>query len=224
MQAVLLLGIVSIAVTLFLAGINVYKSEMRRAYIVLSIGLLCFALAVAQLPIIGALNLWDTIWLNDGIVGIPFLLAGIIAYIGMRRLALLTGQRVWLTRPWAVVLTTLVLSVVLINLPHVMVAYPETSFDIGYGGVLPASVVFSMAAGLLALHVKRHIGSHYTVAMTWLYRGLVVNSIAIAVSVMAAYFSATAVDYWNVASYGTGILGGALLIVAGYMFVKTKEY
>lgn len=211
------------AVTLFLLSLDVYKAELRRAYTIVCISVLLLAVGSAQLPIISAFNLWEWGWVKDGGVVLPFLLSGMVGYIGVRKLAKLVGVRSWLMQFVAGLAVVLGACVLVITLPHRASADKEIYFDITYAILTWSAAWYLIAAGILK-RISRAVGAQYQSAMAWLFAAFVGLFLALAVAVIAGFFTNTAQNNWNMVIDSVGVLTSTCFLVAGYRFMKTKEY
>ncbi|HKU18849.1 MAG TPA: hypothetical protein VJP80_06275 [Candidatus Saccharimonadales bacterium] len=211
------------AVVLLLMGAGAYKAELKRAYLAMCAGIMLVALGCVQLPVLGIFNLWGSAWVNNGFVGVPFFVSGLVLYIGVRRLALLIGQAGLLTRFVVVVPLVIVLCVALAFVPHVHVTFAERDFDIAYG-IFMWSAVFTVIATVLLARIQRDIGQHYQSAMAWLCSGVGNVAVALILVIVGGFVSNKTQDNWSIAIDVAGLAAGLTLVHAGYVFTKTKEY
>jgi hypothetical protein len=209
--------------SLLLMGAGAYKAELRKAYLIICLSIMIGAAGTAQLPAFNALEWWGSFWASTGLFAIPFVLAGLGAYLGVRKLALLIGVRSWLTRAAIAVPAILVICVASALVPHVHTATDELTMDIS--NIILSWSVFTFLAGVVMMvAVLRHIGAHYARAMAWLACGLTGSFLALGVALVGAYVSNQNPDGWAIASYSCGVAAGLLYIAAGVAFNKTKEY
>ncbi len=213
------------AAILFLTSMRDYKAKLRMTYLMISIGIVANALGTLQLAIINAFNLIETPWAQSGGVIVPFMLSGIALYAGMRQLAHLVEAKTIFAKASIILPAVLVLSIASIFLPHVASNTPEIATDIS-NAILVWVGLLDLAAALIALKLRTHVGAHYTNAIAWMFIALVGSSIVVAAAFIAALIapvsgSVDAIDvYVNVAS----VLVGLLYIQAGYAFHKTRDY
>lgn len=76
---------------LYVLDLTVFRSSLRVAYRWFSAGNILFALAMLQWPVIVLSGQERSFWALSGMVALPFLLATLLMYVGMRRFALLLG-------------------------------------------------------------------------------------------------------------------------------------
>ncbi|HSX16938.1 MAG TPA: hypothetical protein VLH86_02450 [Patescibacteria group bacterium] len=211
------------AVVIFLLSLSAYKAELRRAYIVVSSSIALLALATLQLPVISALNLWGSAWVTHGIIGLPFVLSGVAAYLGVRSLAVLVGTRSWLTRIMIALPVIIALCALTMFLPHVTSTTPEASYDASVI-ILVWSALAYLAAVLILVRVLSHIGEHYRAAMAALLAGFCAACLAMTFATLGTLLSNKNQDAWSVAIDITGLFAGLLFLRAGLIFTKAKEY
>lgn len=207
------------AAILFLLSIGVYKARLRYAYTMISVGIVLLAIGALQLPIIHAFDLWDTVWVTGGIIGIPFTLSGLAMYIGARGLARLIGIKTIYSRASIVVPIILVVCVLSTFLPHVTSPLPEMAFDMT-NIILLWSGLLNLAAAFAVLAVARSTGVYYQSSMAWLAVSLMISSLILLLVVVRGLTTTSTQD---VLTDVLSVLGGALFMKAGYEFSKTKN-
>ena len=211
------------AALLFISGLHDYKAEMRKAYRAFASGVLILAFGSLQVAVLVAFSL-DTSNYARGIgVVLPFLLTGLLIYIGLRRFARLVGVRSWLTRAILVLPVVIMFSALSSQLPHAP-GLLSTEVDLDFStGILFWITLLNFISALLIYQVNRRIGSHYVQAMTLLQTFLLGSS---AISLFAIVVNLTVVDSGKALTI-THLLSVGLAFVslrAGYAFTRTEEY
>src|SRR5688572_4599871 len=69
----------------FLRGLTSFKAQSRHAYVLISIGLVVFSIALLQVPIIGLFDLWKSAWTTSGAAIVPFVVPLLLVYLGLRK-------------------------------------------------------------------------------------------------------------------------------------------
>jgi len=208
------------AAVLFLVGVGAYKATLRTAYIQIAIGVILAGAGLAQVVILNIFNLIQTPWVQDGGVMIPFVLAGVMIYLGTRAMAKLVNVRSIFTNIWVVSSLT-ALAVVLVSLvPHGSSSLPETFFDIS-NAISVGDIVLYLVSLILVLQIKRHSGVYYTESMAWLSLGLM-GSVVITTSILLGTLITGNVPAGYLLDVFV-IIGGLVYLKAGQSFAKTKE-
>lgn len=208
------------AAVLFISGVGAYKAALRAAYIKIAIGITLVGGGLAQVVFLNIFDLIQTPWAQYGGVMLPFIVAGVAIYLGMRSMAALIGVPSFLRNIWLVLPLSVVCIVVVSLLPHGSSTLPELFFDVANAINVWDLFLYTASLGLV-LQVKARSGAHYAKAISWLAAGLV-GSVVITSYVLLGTFLSGEVpsDYVLDAIV---IIGGLLYLKAGYSFAKTKE-
>lgn len=209
---------------LFLANLDVYKKKLRRAYIILALGAVLAGGATLQLSILTFLNLWETPYGASGAIMLPFLLSGITMYMAIRSFAKLVGVKDVMVKAWIVLPAALILAALSTLLPHA--ANPAMT-EIGYDIVVGISVwsgSLMLFAAYLAYKLQQNTGDHYTHAMIWLKRNLVVSGLVLLYVGVVNLIYVDFNYYFVVFNNLTAVVSGFIWIRAGYAFALTKYY
>lgn len=208
---------------LFLANLDVYKAKLRRAYIILAIGVTLAGIGTLQNTIMTLLNWWDTPYGQSGLTMLPFLLSGFTLYVAIRAFARLVNVNYILTKFFIVI--PVVIGIVLLStfLPHVQADnMTETTYDILIA-ITMWSGMFMVLAGLVNLKTQQFVGRHYSHAMKWLTRALFTSGIVL---LYVGFY--TLIDSgFDVVIYTfngfTTVISGLVWMRAGYAFALTKS-
>lgn len=208
------------AAVLFISGISAYKAVLRSAFIKIALGIALVGGGLAQVVFLNIFGLIQTPWVQYGGVMLPFIVAGLAIYFGVRQIARLVGVRSVLANSWFVFSGVIVGIAIATFLPHSPSSLPESFFDVANAISVGDALLYATAL-VLVLQVKAHSGAHYTNTMRWLAIGLV-GSVVITSYVLVGTFmqGETPADYLLDAIV---IVGGALYLKAGYSFARTKE-
>lgn len=209
---------------LLLTNLDVYKAGLRRAYIILAFGTLITGLGTLQISILTLLSAWTTPYGMSGATMLPFLLSGVIMYLGVRSFARLVGTEHFLTKRWIVLPGAFLFAVSTSLLPHAQdPRLTEATYDI-LVGISAWSGSLMLLAGWLAYTIRLHTGAHYVHAMTWLTRALMFSSFIL---IYQAAYTLVNVNYnpvLNLISNTITIISGLLWVRAGYAFALTKYF
>jgi len=205
---------------LFLTSLKAYKAQMRYAFITLSAGILLTALASIQLPISNAFGLGDSIWSRGGLIIIPFLLGGLVSYMGLRGFAKLVGVHTVFTKVSVVIPVATVLGALSAFLPHAASISSEIQLDVS-NAIVAWIGLLDLAAALMVLQIKQRIGAHYINAMAWLFAALVGSVVVTIAALHASLFGSEPASI--LVDILTFILG-IIYLRAGYAFTQTEDY
>lgn len=214
---------------LLLTNLDVYKAKLRRAYIVMSVGVLVIGASTLQILIISLFNGWT----NTALAGmlssftlLLYLLSGVLLYLAVRSFARLVGVRHLLTRAWVVLPGATVVAALSSFLPHPQLppGTSEAAFD-AFVGIFFWSGSLMLFAGWLALNVRKQAGAHYSHAMTWLALALLVSALLLLYGGIRTALLDTGENLiLSVFSYILAIASGLMWVRAGYAFALTKYY
>ena len=212
------------AASLFIYGLREYKAEMRKAYLAFASGIFVLAFATLQVAVLVALSLDNSSYARGIGIVLPFLLTGLLIYVGVRRFSRLVGVHSWLTKATLVIPGVIILSALSSLLPHVP-GHPSPEMELDFSvGILFWITLLNMVSALIISQVNRRIGAHYVKALTLLQTFLFGSGI---VSMVAVVINLTIADGNESALTITHVLSVALACVAlraGYEFSKTEAY
>lgn len=213
---------------LLLTNLDVYKAKLRRAYIVMSLGVLVIGASTLQILIISLFNGWTNTTLAGALSSLTlllYLLSGVLLYLAVRSFARLIGVRHLLTRAWVVLPGAIILAALSSFLPHAQLppGTPEIAYD-AFAGIFVWSGSLMLFAGWLALSVRRHAGAHYSHAMKWLATALIVSASLLLYGGVRILLGGNDNLILSVLSYILSIVSGLMWIRAGYAFALTKYY
>lgn len=210
------------AAVLFVTSLNVYKTELRRAFAPIVVGIVLQAVAVLQLTVINLLDAWGSVYVSGGFIGLPFLLYGFVTYLGAAAFGKLVGTKGLSVRRWAVLPLSAVVPLLIAFLPHVASVDNELSYDIA-NFILGWSSMLLVASAVIFLRTSKKIGTHYAYAMAWLGVALLASGGALAISVsdrLTTLVNDPLSTPINIATIVTGFIW----LKAGHSLSKTKEY
>lgn len=211
------------AALLFVLSLTVYKQKMRTAFLGLVLGIVLIALGTFQLPVLDALDAWNSFYVTGGIIGLPFLLSGLVAYLGVSTFGRLVGERNLLTNKLVTIPISVLIAGTSVLLPHVKTTVEEASFDAS-NLVLALTFTLLVASAIIILRTSSKIGTHYKNALRWTGIALLASSACIFVAVLDTLVSTATRDplteFLNILT----IVAGFVWLIAGYLFIKTKEY
>lgn len=209
------------AVPLFIKGLYGFKHELRRAYMLLCIGMAMFALSQLQLPLIQIFEL--EFWVTSGAVSVPFLVATTLIFLSMRRFGRLVRiPNSWLASLWPIV-AAIVLAIPIIFVPHVDTEIPEVPFDVtNVLNLWMALIVFF--AALIVMRTKAVIAQRYQPALSWLVASFWFCIITALHFVVMAIFIPPASWYAQTIwiAYTPGLVSALTFLIAGFTFSRIE--
>lgn len=169
-QGVLALG----AAWFFLSSLESFKPTLRRAYVLLCIGVVAFGISQAQLVPVSYLNAqW---WTTNGFFTLPYMASFIFMFMGMRQFVkAIEFKTRWTSLPIATV-TSVGVALFLALLPHASSQLSNEQYITVVLFTTIVSIFFAFAAGA-AFALRREIGQLYVKGLTWLATGLVIGVI-----------------------------------------------
>lgn len=211
------------AAILFLTGLSVYKSKMRKAYTALAAASILTTIGTVQVPILAALNIFGSLYGRSGGVGLPFVLGGTVMYVSTRSFANLVQTKTILTQAQLILPLALLLSISVAFIPHIKTSIPEFEYAIS-NILLFLSGLLNLASALIIYNVRRQIGAHYINAMTWLAFPLFMTAVILGVVTAQGLASTAVIDPLLVIVYFFTATTSAVWLRAAYVFVKTEDY
>jgi MFS family permease len=177
------------AVGLFILALKKFTDELKAAYTVISIGLVAYAIAQFQIPLILLLGLRESFYMVSGLAVVPTIVGIITMYAGVRRFAKLLDVNSWWYKWRTVWLSSIVAAVLAAFLPapaaqpaDTIITFKATVAIVAWG------TVFSIANTALLFRIKRAIGQIYHQALHWFFMSTLVSVFAGLIA-LAAFFS-----------------------------------
>lgn len=202
----------------FIAGLKGFRASFRAAYGMLAAGLILYSIAILQLPILGLYDLWNTPYAQRGGAILPFIVATLLIYAGMRKFVRLLGIQTVLQSFWMVLLILIGTTIVGYIAGHLWVQYKLEGVDI-YIGTVAGGTSSVICAALITHTVTQGIGQHYQQPMRWLEIGLTLFAIAGVHECVTTFFLNNGHPYEDYGVYlWPFVLSGVLLVYAGNLF------
>lgn len=194
------------AVGLFILALKKFTNELKAAYVTISIGLIAYAIAQFQLPLILLLGLRDSFYMVSGLAVVPTIVGIITIYAGVRRFAKLLDVNSWWLK-WRNVWVGSVVAAVSVALLPAPAAEPADNVITFKAtvAIVTWGTIFSVANTALLFRIKRLIGQIYRQALHWFFVSTLV-SICAGTIALAAFF----------------ILGSQHSLVNGYFLFITQ--
>lgn len=175
-------------VWLFLSSLHTFSGRLRLAYTTLSVGMLLLGIAGLQFPILSMRHELDSWWVSSGAATIPFVVAGLAIYLGIRNFARILSVHFFATTLWHVLGITILACVAITLVPHLRIT-PTPTAELQYD-VFMALLVWVMSmelfAALILWRIRHVIGPLYTGAVTWL---AVAMSLTVATGLLELFYS-----------------------------------
>lgn len=209
---------------LFIFNRDVYKADQRRAYLILAIGALVTGGGTLQISVLTIVG-FDSWYVKSGATILPFLLSGLIIYLGLRSFAKIVKVQDILTKAYVALPLIFLIALATTLLPHAdNPAVTELNYDI-LVGIFTWSGGLMLIAGWLAFRIRQSTGMLYIRAMTWLVRTLCFSGFVL---LFQGYFMLVNTTSYNptlnLISDIITITSGLLWIRAGYAFALTTYY
>lgn len=211
------------AAALFLMSLTVYKEKLRQAFVGIVSGVVLLAFGTLQLPIIDTLDAWNSAYVTNGIIGLPFLVSGLIIYFGASKFGQLVGIGGISANKFVVIPSSIVLTIATLYFPHVETPVGELNFDVG-NFVLGWTTMLLIASAVVFFRASRKIGTHYTSAITWLGLALLGSVSCLVIAIVDTHISTAVRDPLTQFLNFLTIVAGLGWLKAGYTFTKTKEF
>lgn len=208
---------------LFIANLDVYKARLRRAYITMAAGTITTGAGTLQISLLTILDGWQTPYAQSGITMLPFVLSGVLLYLGVRSFARAVEIKHVFTHAWVVLPAALAIAIAGGLLPYIPGPMPAATFHFLVGITLWSSTLM-VFTGLLVIAVRKHAGALYSKAMTWLARALFFAGFILFYQGFYTFINIGNTWYLDLTSNLITIISGWLWIRAGYTFALTKYY
>lgn len=186
--AVLLFVLQIFIVWLFLSSLHTFSGRLRLAYTTLAIGMLLLGIAGLQFPILSLRHELDSWWVSSGAATIPFVIAGLAIYLGIRGFAHILSVRFFATTLWHVLIITILACTLITLVPHARITLTPTA-ELQYDVFMVLLVwVMSMEffGALILWRIRHVIGPLYTGAVTWL---AIAMSLTVATGILELFYS-----------------------------------
>lgn len=155
-----------VAMWAFLTSLRAFKKGLRRAYYILTAGILLFSINQLQIWVISFVVI-DPVLFSWAVSGITFA-GALLMCLSMHTFARLLELKVrlWGSLPLIIGLAV-VLALGAAFIPHSPTEYSERVID-GVFGLYVAAGAFAAAASVLAWRIKERLSASYKPAMGWL--------------------------------------------------------
>lgn len=202
------------AAIFFLLNLDNFKANVRRAYILLSVGQVFFGVAVAQLSIAYLFNL--DVLIASGYVLIPFIVTLVLMFAGLNKFAASFHITSRLFSPLLTYLGTVALSVLLGGLPFIFNPKYDIIAFLSVVGSIFLALFFAVCARN-TLVIGQRINVNYASSFTWLFLSFVVASVGAAQYALAQVFLPA--DSWYFAYRPTSLF----FIVGAWLLMRTAK-
>lgn len=213
------------AAWLFFSALQYFTARLRQAYIVIASGVALLGLMHLQMPVLGYTRTFNSGWIYDGAVGLLYMPAHLLLFIGTMIFARAMGIRNRLTSlPVLVLVSAIGAAIVALSPHHTAARWSEAFFDIATG-TFPISIMASIAAAINCYLIARKINEIYRSPMRWLGHANVLLAFSVAhILLLRMFFGYD--NFW--ANYGLimvpYLVASTVFLKAGYSFNKTSRY
>lgn len=202
----------------FMVSLRQFKVSLRKAYILLGVGLICFSLAMLQVAVIALLDEWNSAWATGGGLLLIFVLGTFFMHLSMRQLARTLEMKGILTSLWAVGGISIVVAVISWAVSTQLLQYNLDGIAI-YEGAMGWAGAYAACAALLAHQIKKVIGPRYNNAIRWQTWAFVAFTLGAIHEIVTTWYLTTGDWYEDYGVYLWGFIGAAVLFLrASYEF------
>lgn len=211
------------AAWLFLTALPAFKSELRKAFLVICAGVTLLGLSLLGQPIMEVYGLrqYPVVSL---LYPLPILIAAILFHTGNAMYVRLIGVKNFWTSAWPVVISGVVLSAITWFLPHAPAKESELIYDTA-ATMWAWITVMPIASAIILPMALRTLPELYKTSIRYLFIAMfpiiAVCAYQYTVRVVAGPLMAGVVAY---ALFSLVTLMGLALLVAGYTFNKVSRY
>jgi hypothetical protein len=149
----------------FFNALGDFKNTLRRAFMLICIGMLIYSLSQLQFVIVAVFNL--AFWVQSGAIILPYILGVILLFFGVRRFSGLLLIKSFWRSGFLAFGTAFVVAFASTFLPHVALAQPEIEFDIANALQIWLAVLLFFAFMNVWL-VRTVVAPRYQQAVTWM--------------------------------------------------------
>ncbi len=212
------------AIFLLAEAARTFNKQLRQAYVMLCLVVMCSALLIGQFTLFGILA--DSWWVKTWAFTVFDAAIGIFLYLAFRTFAKQLSINSALVAFKNVAFAVVPVVIVCILLPHAATDLPEPIYDASVVGV-GLLTVFACISVALGRAVVRKVGSLYKKAILCLIVAAVAMAMGGLVLLMIRLVWLTTGQAPMFASLTTmllSIIGGAMFLYAAYVFNKTSRY
>jgi hypothetical protein len=206
-----------IAAILFMKGLEGFRKELYKPYRLIALSIIIIGFSMLLSPMVAFFDLWESALMQVGYVTIPYSVALIIMYGGLRGLSGIIGMRSVWQSVVACSIGIVAGLLVITFLPHGAVASSEIMLDVR-NGFFALTSFLSFIAAMSAFAISRRIAPAYAKALVWLGVGLVTQTVLVFSSI---FFALLNIDPRKFASLQDLLtLTGVPFVAAGYFFYQ----
>lgn len=207
----------------FSGSIKSFRASLRTAYKLALIGIIILSVSFFQLPILGLLDLWGSLWATAGGVVLPFIFATLLMYMGMRRFAMTLQINNPIMRPLVAFPVAITSTALVWFAAQYWVQYKLDGIDV-YITAVSWTAIFAIFSAILVLKIKNTISQYYKPAMSSLGHVFIGLSTAAIIEVLTTTFTSTEIPYDTYGAYlWPFAVCGLLLLRAGYTFQTLQQ-
>lgn len=203
---------------IYLEGLKAFKPQLRQAYKVICLGIAFIGFNSLQYPIFGVFNLWTSSWFLQGGADVPYFVASILIFFGVRlfaRVLNLTPRALSVGLMTLVTLLVGVITFVIVRLLHL----EQSAFDMHLTLTTMPLVPFLLTA-LGVLKIKQSSGPAFANALAWFFVTLLSSAAGVVLLSSFDFAGQTKV----IPLLLLPIVLGALWIKSAYAFNKISLY
>lgn len=208
------------AAVLFVMALRNFTSALKVTYAIIGVGLVTFALAQVQMPLLLVLGMRTSVYMTSGALVIPSVIGFIAMYVGVRRLARQFGVRaIWLkgavawVGSFAAALAAWLLPVPAVQPVATTLYFKSTVAFIAWG------VTFAVVSTLILYSTVRASGHLYTKALYWFFLAQLGEVVAGLHALLAYFTLGSDSQYVNGAYlFVPQLLSGIAMLRASYLF------
>lgn len=164
------------AIGFFMSSLQHFKPALKRPYLYLSLGIMLMPMPHIITSLVILANKPDLLTYTFYIAGAVYVLATPLLFAGMRRFAQLLSVRFIWSSVRFVVPVAVAMAIVVTILVHLKAPPEVTLMAKVIIGLTGLSIVFGLAATIVAIRIRGIIGGSYVPAMRWLVVALAITT------------------------------------------------
>lgn len=208
------------AAALFVMGRQKFTSELKTAYVIIGLGLIAYAMSNMQYPLLLALGLRGSFFMEGGPTAILPVVGIVTMYAGIRRFArqfdvhsVLLKWRLVLSSSAAAAVLAAILPIPAVQDPALAIQARATLAFVAWASI------FILANTYVMYRIKRLAGRLYTSSLTWFFIGLVFQALMAPQAIIAVYLLGPDHPYSNSPYlYLPVLFSGLALLRSAYLF------
>lgn len=164
------------AAWMFWEGLRNFKDKMRHAYLPICSGIVLVGVTMLQVPFALAIGQYDSLWFRYGTSGLFITIAAMLIYVGVRRLAKLSGTNSRLLSIKVTASLCLGASIMMSILPRPASDVPNLIMVLSFF-ILTSGAVLAFVSARIVGATRQSLSLIYKRPMTWLAAAMIVSGL-----------------------------------------------